>query len=116
MKTTLLTALIGTMLCGAALAAPTASGGNPRVAAAQPTAVAVVSVVDLFGSPINTGFELKLPGAGFQVTAACKCEEWTVIKYRPCLEYSADGTRCVKQGEEVKVKCCSRTSCGGSEC
>jgi hypothetical protein len=114
MKTTLLTALIGTLLSGASLAAPTATGGIAPAAAGRP--VAVISLAEILGTPVNAGFELKLPGAGFQVTAACKCEEWTVIKYRPCLEYSADGTRCVKQGPEEKRKCCSRTSCGQNEC
>lgn len=110
MKICFLTVVIGTLLAGTTFAAPKAPA--TPVAAAAP----VVSAAELFGTPLVSDFQLKLPGGELQVTAACKCEEWTVIKYKPCLQYSEDGTRCVKHGPEEKRKCCSRTSCGESEC
>lgn len=111
MKTNLLTAIISTLLAGTALAAPQASPAP----APTPTA-AVVPVAELFGVPFVDGFKLKLPGGDLQITAACVCEEWTTIVYKPCLKYSEDGSQCLKYGPEVKRKCCSRTSCGANEC
>lgn len=56
MKTSLLTAVIGTLLAGTALAAPKA----PATPVSEPAAV--VSLADLFGTPLVSDFQLKLAG------------------------------------------------------
>lgn len=108
MKTSLLTALISTLLAGSALAAP-APVPLPKAAPAKAAAPAPLPAKDIFGDAVRTGFKLGAVADGFRI-ARCECEDTKEVCEKPCELWNQNGS-CAKWGLPVCVETCVKWSC-----
>ncbi|MBI2362067.1 MAG: hypothetical protein HYV15_01610 [Elusimicrobia bacterium] len=112
MKTSLLTALIGTLLAGTALAAPVPAKPAPAAPAAAP-----LSAREIFGDAAQRRFSPGIIEEGFRI-AGCpvgqepKCTNWETTMVPHCVQWESrdGGSVCAKWMYE-SFKDCKAWAC-----
>lgn len=112
MKTSLLTAVVSTLLAGTALASP-GKPVTPRTAApADAPAKPAPSVKELFGDIVQSAWTLEGALNGPRVACRADCIEWKEVCSRSCELWNQDGT-CGKWSPELVCyeKCVKWSPC-----